>query len=125
MSCSAVFSNWHAELKWVEKSKWVQEALAQSADLQAMLDHQQQVVLMQSHHMSDFCKTCLSEAVSNLAVRRLQRLAIAVARISLRQRMQLVFEGYRARFALIGAIMSGTLVLNLVLTLLMHLQQFW
>lgn len=101
----------------------MQEALAQSADLQAMLDHPQQLVLMQSHHTSDFSKTCLSDADSNLAVRRLQRLATAVARISLRQRMQLVFEGYRARFALIGAIMSGTLVLNLLLTLLMHLQQ--
>lgn len=70
--------------------------------------HPQQVVLMQSHHISDFSKTCLSDADSNLAVRRLQRLATAVARISLRQRMQLVFEGYRARFAQIGAVTAGT-----------------
>ena len=63
---------------------------------------------MQSHHISDFSKTCLSDADSNLAVRRLQRLATAVARISLRQRMQLVFEGYRARFAQIGAVTAGT-----------------
>ena len=108
MSCSAVFSDWHADLKWIEKSKWVQEALAQSADLQAMLDHPQQVVLMQSHHMSAFSKSCLSDASSNLTVRRLQRLTTAVARISLRQRMQLVFEGYRARFDQIGAFTAGT-----------------
>ncbi|KAL0028853.1 hypothetical protein WJX77_001065 [Trebouxia sp. C0004] len=40
---------------------------------------------------------------------RLQRLVAAVTRLSLRQRTQLVFEGYRARFAKIGAITSGDL----------------
>lgn len=72
-----------------------------------MLDHHQQVVLMQSHHMSDFCKSCLSTAPSQLDVSRLQILVAAVTRLTLRQGMQLVFEGYRARFAKIGAITLG------------------
>ncbi|KAL0049117.1 hypothetical protein WJX82_006966 [Trebouxia sp. C0006] len=46
---------------------------------------------------------------TQLDVFRLQRLVAAVARLTLRQRMQLVFEGYRARFAKIGAITLGDL----------------
>ncbi len=104
-----MFKTWHAELKWVETSAWLQEAVTKSAELQGMLDHHQQVVLMQSHHLSDFCKSCLSTACSQLQVSRLQRLVAAVTRLTLRQRMQLVFEGYRARFAKIGAITLGML----------------
>ena len=79
----------------METSAWLQEAATKSADLQGMLDHHQQVVLMQSHHLSDFCKSCLSSACSQLQVSRLHRLVAAVTRLTLRQRMQLVFEGYR------------------------------
>ncbi len=105
----AVFKTWNVELKWMATSAWLQEAVKKSADLHGMLDHHQQVILMQSHHLRDFCKSCLSTACSQLDVFRLQRLVAAVARLTLRQRMQLVFEGYRARFAKIGAITLGML----------------
>ena len=101
-----MFKIWHAEL---EMSAWLQAAFTKSADLQGMLDHHQQVVLMQSYHLSDFCKSCLSTAYSQLDVSRLQRLVAAVTRLTLRQCMQLVFEGYRERFAKIGAITLGML----------------
>lgn len=40
---------------------------------------------------------------------RLQQLVTAVSRITLKQRMQLVFQGYIARFAEIGAYCQGAL----------------
>ncbi|DBA95480.1 TPA: Nuclear pore complex protein Nup98-Nup96 [Trebouxia sp. C0006] len=108
-SAWTVFKTWNVELKWMATSAWLQEAVKKSADLHGMLVHHQQVILMQSHHLRDFCKSCLSTACSQLDVFRLQRLVAAVARLTLRQRMQLVFEGYRARFAKIGAITLGDL----------------
>ena len=91
----------------MEQSAWLQKAFGDSAALHAMVDHSAQMVLMQPHDVSDFCKSCFSKSHSRLDVNRLQRLVTAVAHISLRQRMRIIFAGYRARFARIGAITAG------------------
>ena len=79
-----------------------------------MLDHSDQIVLLQPLQVVQLCNSFMSSLDSALEVRRLQNFVAAVARISLRQRMLLVFHGYRARFARIGATTSGDhLLLNI------------
>lgn len=69
-----------------------------------MLDHSEQIVLLQPVQIVQLCSSFLSTSDSALEVRRLQSFAAAIARISLRQRMHLVVHGYQARFARIGVI---------------------
>ena len=57
-------------------------------------------------------------ATSQLAVARLQRLVTAASRITMQQRMQLVFQGYKARFAEVGVCSQGLCCLTVVLTVL-------
>ena len=75
-----------------------------------MLDHIEQIVLLQPDQLVSLCKSLLGDSPSTVEIRRLQKLVTAVARISLRQRMQLVFAGYRIRFAKIGVIIPGTVI---------------
>ena len=102
---SAEFRSWHADLKSMDNSAWLPKALDRSANLRAMVDHRRQIVLLPASHLADVCKSYQSSTVE---VKRMQKPVSAVARVSMQQRMQLVFAGYQARFAKIGAITSGT-----------------
>ena len=78
---------------------------------------------MQREHLMDFCKLCLSIDSSNLQVRQLQRLVVAVSRITLRQHMHLVFAGYKTRFAMkAGAITAGITLHSWIHSIYAHMR---
>lgn len=72
-----------------------------------MLDYSEQIVLLQPVHTVQLCNLFVSSSDSALEVRRLKKFVAAIARLSLRQRMLLVFCGYQARFARTGVSTPG------------------
>lgn len=69
-------------------------------------------LLLQPCHITTFCSEELQQAdapAQQLTCARLQRFVTALSRITMQQRLQLVFQGYKARFAEIGVLCQGLL----------------
>ena len=122
----AEFEEWHSDLTWMQQvSVWPPGLKAKFKDEQFPWSHH--CLLLQPHHITSFCSKnpAKSDAANReIVTARLQRLVTAVSRISLHQRMQLVFQGYKARFAEIGAYCQGVFcsTLNTISLIVMRTQ---
>ena len=104
----AEFEDWHSDVKWM------QQTFVWPPDLQTQCGVETNLskfcVLIQPHHITSYCQKFMmqsNQGVSQLEVARQQRLLTAVSRISMHQRMQIVFMGYRERFAEVGVCTRG------------------
>lgn len=98
---------WHEDLAWEQQTKRFAKAWQAWQQQQGNAEHVQQFVLMQYNHVMDFCKSWLRLDSTDVGAKQLQRFVAAVSRITLRQRMHLVFAGYKRRFMQIGASTLG------------------
>ena len=94
---------------------WLQTALSKVAAIPAVLEHGEQIMLLSPHELAKLCSHALGSSPSIMHIRRMQKLVTAVARVPLRQRMQLVFAGYHARFLKIGVVVPGNLVCKIAM----------
>lgn len=110
-ACFAEYKSWHADLTKIMQSPWLQDALNHSVGMPSIVEHVSQFVLLQPQHFAELWPTDLQGSNSSLKTMRRQKIATAAARIGLHQRKRLVFEGYKARFAKVGVITEGMLVI--------------
>ena len=94
--------SWHDELAWLRSGD-------SSTNILANLDHVEQLFMIQPTSLKDFCTPVLKSSSGSAAIVLLQKVMTAVARLSLRQRMHLIFTAYKARFAEIGVVTTGAL----------------
>lgn len=103
----AEFEEWHSDLKWM------QQTFAWPAHLQTQCGPETNLskfcILLQPHHITSYCQSMVqsNQGLSQLDTARQHRLLTAVSRISMHQRMHIVFMGYRARFAEVGICTPG------------------
>lgn len=103
----AEYEDWHSDLKWM------QQTFVWPADLQTQCGAETNLskfcILLQPHHITSYCQSMVqsNQGLSQLDTARQQRLLTAVSRISMHQRMHIVFMGYRARFAEFGVCTRG------------------
>ena len=106
--CFAEFEDWHSDLQWMQQTfVWPPDLQAQCG---AHTNLSQYCILLQPHHIISYCQhfmTQSDQAISQLDIARQQRLTTAVSRISIQQRMQIVYLAYRARFGEIGVCTLG------------------
>ena len=102
--CCAGCDSWHDDLAWLTSGE-----MSTIPNILANLDHVEQLFMLQPTSLKDFCVPVLKSSSGSAAVLPLQKVMTAVARLSLRQRMHLIFTAYKARFAEIGIVTAGTL----------------
>ena len=103
----AEFEDWHSDLKWMQQTFIWPPGLTTQCGAETNLS--KYGILLQPHHITSYCQFMVQsdQGISQLDVARQQRLLTAVSRISIYQRMQIVFMGYRGRFAEVGVCTQG------------------
>ncbi len=110
----AEFEDWHSDLKWMQQTfVWPPGLWSASMSLFAAEGTQCGVeyslskycILLQPRHITSYCQQFMVQSgrdISQLEIARQQRRLTAVSWISMHQRMQIVFMGFRGRFAKVG-----------------------
>ncbi len=104
----AEFEDWHSDLKWMQQTFVWPPGLKTQCGAEPILS--KYCILLQPHHITSYCQQFMvqsDQGISQLDIARQQRLLTAVSRISMHQRMQIVFMGYRGRFAEVGVCTRG------------------
>jgi hypothetical protein len=104
----AEFEDWHSDLKWMQQTFVWPPGLKTQCGAEPILSNY--CILLQPHHITSYCQQFMVQSdqrISQLDIARQQRLLTAVSRISMHQRMQIVFMGYRGRFAEVGVCTRG------------------
>ena len=107
-SMLAEFEDWHSDVKWMQQTVVWPAAL--TSQFEADTDLSKHCILLQPHHITAYCQQFTVQSnrgVSQHDIARRQRLLTAVSRVSMHQRMQIVFMGYRGRFAEVGVCTRG------------------
>lgn len=104
----AELEDWHSDLKWMQQTFiWPPGLQTQCG---ARIDLSKYCILLQPYHITSYCQQFMLQSnpgMSQLDVARQQRLLTAVSRVSMHQRMQIVFMGFRERFAEVGVCTQG------------------
>ncbi len=100
----AEFEDWHSHLKWMQQTFVWPQGFENQCGAEPSLS--KYCILLQPHHITSYCLQS-DRGISQLDIARHQRLLTAVSRISMHQRMQIVFMGYRGRFSEVGVCTQG------------------
>lgn len=104
----AEHEDWHSDLKWMQQTFIWPPGLKTQCGAENNLS--KYCILLQPHHITSYCQQFILQSdpgMSQLDVARQQRLLTAVSRVSMHQRMQIVFMGFRERFAAVGVCTQG------------------
>lgn len=99
----AEFEDRHSDLQWMQQTFVWPPGLGTQCGSETNLS--QYCILLQPHHITSYCQQFMvqsDDGILQLDIARQQRLLTAVSRISMDQRMQIVFMGYRGRFSEVG-----------------------
>lgn len=104
----AEHEDWHSDLKWMQQTFiWPPNLKTQCG---AETDLSKYCILLQPHHITSYCQQLTlqsDQGIPQLDMARQQRLLTAVSRVSMHQRMQIVFMGFKGRFAEVGVSTQG------------------
>lgn len=105
----AEFEDWHSEVKWMQQTPVWPAGFKAKFKIED-IPWSYTCLLVQPCHMISYLKDqeqLTGAPGQHLTIARLQRFVTATSRITMQQRLQLVFQGYRARFAQIGVGSQG------------------